>query len=759
MNRETLLKHLYSVADRVKWPLSPWQTVGAGGAANLLALVLWLNCGVRGCPDVGRLTAYQPDGAPVLLDRNKKQFGNLAPFERRIVSIDSLPDYVANAFVAVEDRRFYKHHGVDWRRSVGAAVVNVKSGGIAQGSSTISMQLARNVFPKELPGQERTFRRKMLEIRVAKAIEHKYTKPEILELYLNHIYFGGGAYGIETAARHYFAKNAKHLKLSEASALAALPKAPAIYDPRRHPERNQQRRSIVLGLMESQGLITTRDAELARNAKLRIPQDAPNDRSDVQLGSYFIDVVRTMLDDKFGEDLYSSRLRILTTLDITAQRAAEEELDRQLRSLSGRVRKGDGPLQGAVVVMEAATGDVFALVGGRNHKQSRYNRAILSQRQVGSAFKPFVYAAAIAKGIPASAIIPDEPLHMEISSGNVWSPQNYDGTFEGAVSVRDALVRSRNIPTINLAREVGFDKVEELAHTAGVRSDIPNQPSMALGAASLTPIELATTYTTFATLGTRAQPRFVLRVEDQDGKVLWEPKTEIHDNAMDPKVAYIVTDMLRDVVNRGTGTGVRAAGFYGAAAGKTGTTNDATDAWFVGYTPELVGDIWIGYDKPSPLGSAATGGQIAAPIWGRMMRRVYAKREPPPVWQVPAGVVQRMIDPGTGLVLEEGCTPEYGEARAEVFLVDHIPESDCPSQSWLGNMLNSVGETLEDLFTRGQRPDTLDPAAGPPGPPPTPPPGAERRKEEMERFLDKRRQQLEKQRQKGNGKGKGRGGK
>ncbi len=754
MNREKLMELLYKASDRVRWPLGPWQTVGLGVGTLVFAFLLWFNCGVRGCPDVARLSAYQPDGAPVLLDRSKKQFGNLAPFERRIVSIDSLPDYVPNAFVAVEDRRFYKHNGVDWRRSVGAAIVNVKAGGISQGSSTISMQLARNVFPKELPGQERTFRRKLLEVRVAKAIEHKYTKPEILELYLNHIYFGGGAYGIETASRHYFAKNAKDLKLSEASALAALPKAPAHYDPRRHPERNQQRRSTVLALMQEQGIITPREAELARDAKLRVPQEPPSSRADAQLGAYFIDVVRNMLDDKFGDELYSSRLRILTTLDITAQRAAEEELDKQLRSVSTRVRAGDGALQGAVVVMEAKTGDVLALVGGRDHKKSRYNRAILAQRQIGSAFKPFVYATAIAEGVPASEIISDEPLYMKISEGNVWSPKNYDGTFEGAVSVRDALVRSRNIPTVNLAKQVGYPDVEETARRAGVKSDIPDQPSMALGVASLTPIELASAYTSFATLGTQSKPRFLLRVEDETGRVLWEPPMQTQQNSMDPKVAFIVTDMLRDVINRGTGTGVRAAGFFGAAAGKTGTTNDATDAWFVGYTPDLVADIWIGYDSPSPLGSAGTGGGIAAPVWGRIMRRIYAKREAPPVWQAPSGVVQRTIDPGTGLVLEEGCSPEYGEPRQEVFLVDHIPESACPSQSWFDGFFDNVGETIGDLFQRGGRPDTLDSVAVPP---PEPEDKARRRAEEMEKFLEKRRQPLEKKKGKGNDRGRGNG--
>jgi penicillin-binding protein 1A len=618
------------------------------------------------------------------------------------------------------------------------------------------MQLARNVFPKVLPGQERTMRRKLLEIRVAKAIEHRYTKSEILELYLNHIYFGGGAYGIETAARHYFGKHAKNLLLSESAALAALPKAPASYDPRRHPDRNEDRRKIVLSLMQSQGFITGREADLAARAKLKVPREAPRDRSGTQLGAYYIDVIRSMLDERFGDDLYSSRLRIRTSLDITAETAAEEELDRQLRNMRGSVRKGNGGLQGAVVMMDAKNGDVLALVGGRDHKESRYNRAILAQRQVGSAFKPFVYATAIQNGIPASQIISDEPLRIEISRGNVWEPKNYDGDYAGDITMREALVHSRNIPTVVLASQVGYSKIEDLAHKAGIRSDIPDQPSMALGVASITPIELATTYTSFATLGTRAQPRFIISVEDRNGKTLWEPKVETHADAMDPKTAYIVTDMLRDVVNRGTGYGVREAGFQGVAAGKTGTTNDATDAWFIGYTPEVVADVWIGYDTPSPLGSAATGGLIAAPVWGRIMRRYYARRELPREWAVPDGVVSREIDPSTGTVLEDGCSPEYGEPRREVFLADHVPEAGCPSQNWFDNLIDNFGDRLRGILGRPVtpvRPDTIDQNGG----------GgqendarkarreaqrledaAQRRQDEMEKFLKERSKQIEK---------------
>jgi penicillin-binding protein 1A len=284
---------------------------------------------------------------------------------------------------------------------------------------------------------------------------------------------------------------------------------------------------------------------------------------------------------------------------------------------------------------------------------------------------------------------------------------------------------------------------------------------MALGVASITPIELATTYTTFATLGTRAMPRFIIRVEDQAGRILWEPKVETHPGVMDPRVAYITTDIMRDVVDHGTGYPVRETGYNGVAAGKTGTTNDATDAWFIGFTPEVVADVWIGYDTPSPLGSAGTGGVMAAPVWGRVMRRYYAKRPPAPEWTMPEGVVSRNVDPSTGLVLEQDCTPEYGEPRREVFLADHIPDADCPSQSWLGNFVDQIGGKLRDILgvpVSPARPDTIE------GDPRDQQRDerrqadeARRRQDEMQKFMQKRAEQLEKQRKKDARKGGGGG--
>jgi 1A family penicillin-binding protein len=724
-------------------PLEPRHILGALAVSFGIALLLYSNCGAGGCPDIRQLTAYQPGGAPVLLDRDGEKFADLAPYERVVVSLDSLPPHVANAFIAVEDRRFWKHGGVDWRRVIGAAVANVRARGVTQGSSTIPMQLARNIFPRELPGTERTLKRKLQEARVAQQIEGRFEKAEILEMYLNHIYFGGGAYGVEAASRLYFGKSATRLTLEESATLAALPKAPSHYDPRRRPERSRARRDLVLTLMEEQRFIDAESAEEARGKKLAVKAGNGRDRSGVPLGPYFIDIVRDMLEDRFGEELYRSRLRIHTTLDPVAQRAAEKEVEGQLATLSGRVRRGEGELQGSAVILEAATGEVLALVGGRDPTVSRYNRATNARRQVGSAFKPFVFATALQEGVPTSQLVLDAPLRMQLSRNDVWEPSNYDGLYEGEVSLRHALVRSRNVPTVRLASAVGIDDVARTARAAGVSEHMDETPALALGTVSMSPLQLATAYTAFATLGHTVEPRFVRRVEDEDGRVLWQPEASKRTRALDPAVAYIVTDILRDAVDYGTGTGVRAAGFRGPVAGKTGTTNNATDAWFVGYTPELVGAVWIGYDRPSPLGSAATGGGFAAPVWGRIMRQIYSGRPTPAEWRAPAGIVQYRIDPTSGLVLQDGCEPSYSAARTEIFVAGAVPASTCPYRDFWSDFWNRVGGAFGR--GRGNQPDR-------PQPPGRdirieserrrPPQAARDREQEIEEFLRQRSEEL-----------------
>ena len=679
---------------RSKWP-PPWKKVAIAVAASLVVVWgAWETCGLKGCPNVAVLAAYQPGNAPVVLDREGNEITRLSPVRRELVSLEDLPEHVADAFVAVEDRRFYDHGGVDIRRVFGSLLANVRAGGVAQGGSTITMQLARNVFPDRLPASQRTLERKVLEVRVAREIEDHFSKDEILELYLNHIYFGGPVYGIETAAREYFGHGAEGLDLEEAAALAAMPKAPNRYDPRSNPEVARERRDLVLSLMEEQGRISGDEAERARGRSIRTSWGAPTPELQPPPAPYFVRAVRRLLEDHLGDALYAQPLRIRTTLDLDAQAAAERAMTRQLRSIErgayGRFRAGtrygdaggvDSTgtryLQGAVVVLAADSGDVLALVGGRDYDDSRFDRAMGARRQVGSAFKPFVYAAALENGYAPSQHLVDEPLEMELPGGEIWKPQNFGGGYRGEVTLREAAVESNNVATVRLAMAVGLDEVVEEARQAGIDGRLPMLPSLALGTAGLTLLELVSSYTALATLGTAVAPRLVRSVEDTTGAVVWESDVE-RNESLDQGVAYLTTDLLRDAVDSGTGSAVRRVGYRGAAAGKTGTTDQGHDAWFVGYTPDVVTGVWIGFDHPAPITDRATGGRLAAPVWGRIMAELGSKAGSGSEWERPESVVERSVDPASGLVLAEGCTPVDGEGRVELFLEDHVPAETCP---------------------------------------------------------------------------------
>jgi membrane peptidoglycan carboxypeptidase len=551
-----------------------------------------------------------------------------------------------------------------------------------------------------------------MEIRVALEIEEKYGKDEILELYLNHIYFGNGARGVEAAARHYFGVPARRLTLPQAALLAALPKGPSHYDPRRHARAARERRDLVLALMEEQGRIKSPESTAARQQPLRVVRRRAVPGQAAPFAAWYVEEVRRDLEDRLGEGLYEDSLRIHTSLDLTAQRAAEEELVRQLRSIeSGSLGRFSGPryiadkvpgeegtsyLQGAVVMLDSRTGDVLAWVGGRDFRHSRFDRVKSGRRQAGSAFKPFVYATALASGRTLSQHLVDEPLRVALDRRRWWEPKNFDGAFDGRVTLREALVRSKNVPTIRLAESVGYHAVVETAEKMGIDGPIATRPSMPLGTVSVSPLELATAYTVFSTLGNEAQPRFVRKIEEPDGEVPWEAEAAESEQVLEPGIAFLITDALREALERGTGTAVRQSGFRGPAAGKTGTTNDGTDAWFVGYTPEVVAAVWIGFDRPRPIMSVATGGRVAAPVWARLMTRYYAGRGMPSKWNPPTDVFQATVDPGTGLILAEGCQPQSGPAYREYFLRGMSPPSVCPSRGLPVEMMAGLELPLPD---------------------------------------------------------------
>lgn len=716
-----------------RWRLSPRAERILGivlSSLLLIVAVLWSRCGIRGCPDVDELRGYMPDEASVILDREGEEVGKLFQVNRTIIPLDSLPEHVPQAFVAAEDRRFWDHGGVDWQRVPGAAFANVQSGGIAQGFSTITMQLARNLFPDKLPAAQQTLWRKLGEMRVARDIEKEYSKEEILEMYVNQVYFGGGAWGIEAASQEYFGKSATELDVGEAALLAAILPAPSRLNPRNDEEAARARQELVLRQMAEEGMISEDEAEAEIEEDLDLARGS--DRVDA-LAPYFIESVRQELEQVFGRELYTEGFRIFTTLDIDVQRAAEQELERQLRAVEngayGAFRhasygaaqadtSGEAPpyLQGAVIVMDAREGGILALVGGRDFTDSKYNRALQAQRQPGSAFKPFVYATAIERGYPPTMILEDRPIRMTLSGGRVWSPGNYGDSYAGQLTMRDALVQSKNVATVMLAQQVGVGSVLRTAHAMGIESDLPNVPAVVLGAGEVTLLEMVGAYAPFATLGDRPTPHFVERIEDRDGNVVWTRETRVQ-RVLDPAVAFIVTDMLRDVVDRGTATAVRSAGYRGIAAGKTGTTNDNSDVWFMGFTPDAVAGVWIGFDEPTPIVRGATGGSIAAPVWARVMGNL---RGSTAEWTPPPGVERRQVD-SYGNIVASNC-PVIGQVREEWFMEGSAPLGRCqlPSAAMWDTMygypydtLGAAGEDpswLQRLRQRLFGRDTLNPA-------------------------------------------------
>ncbi|HYB99431.1 MAG TPA: PBP1A family penicillin-binding protein [Candidatus Limnocylindrales bacterium] len=641
-----------------------------------------------------RLASYQPGGAPVLLDRSGEPFADFAPPERTMVALADLPRHVAEAFLAIEDQRFFDHGGLDWRRVGGAALANVREGGIDQGFSTITMQLARSVFPERLPVERRTLRRKLLEIRVASDIERKYSKHEILELYLNHIYLGNAVHGVGNAARHYFGIEASELTLPQAATLAALARAPGYYDPRRRPDEARRRRNLVLTLMERQQRISPVEAEAARRHALHVTRRGRERSTEAGLAPYAVEQIRHTLEAELGDQLYARPLRIFTTIDSRMQRAAEEELRNQLRSIEkGSYGKFEGPhykasqrmadgqtpyLQGAIVVMNAHDGDILAWVGGRDFAQSRFDRAALARRQAGSAFKPFVYAAALERGYALSQPLEDAPLSMDMPDGSIWQPHNISKTSEGFLPLRDALVHSNNLATVRLAQTVGLEDVAMLARRAGI--DVEAElPSIALGAVNVSPLDLTVAYTTFAAAGKRVRPRMIDRVETADGEIIWYSQVKRRD-VIGEETAFLVNHVLSEAVQRGTGREALPKSVDIPVAGKTGTTNDVTDAWFIGYTPELVGGIWVGFDQPRPIVSDATAARLAAPVWARFAERVYAGRRSPGAWERPHNVREYQVDVSTGLVLRKGCDVKARQTRRELFLSGREPASFCPGR-------------------------------------------------------------------------------
>ena len=654
-----------------------------------------LVCRGSACPDPRQLDVFTPHQTSKLYAADGRFVTELGLERRTLVPLAEIPKTVQDAFVVTEDKRFYEHHGIDWIRVFGAAAHNIGAGGYAQGFSTLTMQLARNIFTTKI-SREKTLTRKIKEAKVAREIERLYPKNKILELYLNQIYLGNGAYGVETAAQRYFGKSVRDLNLAEAATLAGLPKAPERYNPRRFPDRAIQRRNTVIELMHHAGVIGDEDARLARAYPMRLARKEESG----ELAPYFVEWVRRQLEDRFGQKLYTDGLKVYTTLDVDLQSAAERNLEKQLRAIeagkygsfkhvtyeqyvaraaSGQSDSANSPyLQGAFVVVDPRTGAVRALVGGRDFDDSKFDRATQALRQPGSTFKPVVYAAAIHSGLPTSYLLADSPLTVPQPNGTEWTPQNYDLKFEGIMPLRRALYRSRNLATIRLGMQLGEPAVISMARQLGLSTPIPPYPSIHIGSADVYPIEMVGAYTAFATLGVRATPFGITRVEDAQGRVLFEANPQRY-QVLSPEEAWLMVDMMKDVVRRGTAASVWASGFHIPAGGKTGTTNDYSDVWFIGYTPDLVAGVWMGFDRPQKIMSDAQGGRLAAPAWLGFMNEVYSRRSAPPDWPRPEDIITRDIDWTTGLLRNPFC-PDSA-VTTEYYIPGTEPTRECDVHS------------------------------------------------------------------------------
>jgi len=691
-------------------------------------------------PQVNALEAYRPSSITEIYDDRGRVIGSFALQRRVVASYDDFPPVLRDALVSIEDKDFYRHSGINFWRIVGAAYRDIESGGKVQGASTLTMQLARNLFLSP----DRSFHRKVQEAMLAIQIERHFTKSQIFTLYANQIFLGHGVYGFEAASEFYFSKPAKNLTLDEAALLAGLPKGPTVYSPINHPDRAQKRRNLVINALLEDGKITAAQAADARSASLTLHlAHDPN-----SLAPYFVEEIRRYLEGKYGTDqVHEGGLKVYTSIDVDLQKAANQSVldgvaayERRhgwkghlenvtadgwsvekyshpdwddepeaggyihavvtsagtgiatlkfgrytaalgqsdaawtQHKLADILKAGDicyvkilslgtngaakvsleqdSGAQGALLAIDNATGGIKALVGGRDFNDSKFDRATQALRQVGSSFKPYVYTTVIDQGASPDDTILDEPLTFETPSGP-YSPHNYDEKFEGLITLRRALAQSRNIPALRLANKVGIKTVIDYAGRFGITSKLPPYLPVALGSAEITLLEQTSAYSVFPNDGVRVTPRYITRVTDYEGRVLEEDFPDVKD-VISERTARIMTSMLREVVLHGTA--VAAAKLPFPVAGKTGTTNDFTDAWFVGFSPTVTCGVWVGYDEKKSLGAKETGAHAALPIWINFMTTAMAGKDagefqPPPV--APHAVAQKVDTPDTAPAAEE----------------------------------------------------------------------------------------------------------
>jgi penicillin-binding protein 1B len=627
-------------------------------------------------PVITRLIDLQTKRPIDRLALERPVIASMEPGEKRMrVPLASIPQRVIQAVLAIEDRRFYDHPGVDPIRAIGALLTNLRGDRpYLVGGSTLTQQIVKNTFLTP----EKSLRRKLQEQFMAVVLESRFTKNQILELYLNDVVLGQRGpfeiHGVAEASRIIFGKHVGNLTLAEAATLAGIIQAPSTLSPFRHPARARDRRNVVLKAMVDAEFITAAEAEKAAAEPLQVQT-----RALENVAPYFVDYIGRQLEAKLGEKLRpETAIDVYTTLDLHLQRIAQESLIEGLgridKQLAGRRRPPAQPAQGAIVAVDPRTGEILALVGGREYSQTQYNRAMAARRQPGSIFKPFVYLAAFeasADGLidltPASIVL-DEPTTFPTSEGD-YTPSNYQDEYDGPVTLRRALAMSRNVATIKVAETAGFDRVADLWKRIGVGTAAKPYPSIALGVFEASPLEIATAYTLFMN-GGAVRPLRAIDAVGENGRIR-ELAAEPARRVARPETVYLVTSLMRSVINEGTAASTRGS-FVLDAAGKTGTTNDLRDAWFVGFTPELLTVVWIGFDDNKPIG--LSGSQAALPVWTNFMKRALAGRPNLP-FSVPPGVVMVAIDRDTGQRAAPGCPPE--RVMQEAFLENHAPETVC----------------------------------------------------------------------------------
>jgi len=695
-------------------PTNPWKKRILLGFLSIaaIALLAYSIFIYNGLPPLDRLENVNPAQVTRLFSSDGKVMHELYRDNRIWIAYDKIPEHVINATLATEDREFFDHWGINVKRVPRAAFVNLRNMRLSQGSSTITMQVARNLYLEEI-GFERSIHRKIREAITAIQIERTYSKREILEMYLNVTYFGRGSYGLQSAARRYFDKEAIDLTIEEGALLVGLLKGPNYYRPVKYPDRAKLRRDVVM-----HNMFVTEHLSRQTYDSLKVLEMQTRDwKLGVGTAPYFTEHVRqelNALQDSLNIDVYEDGLNVFTTLHSGYQEAMDSSVARQMPSIQAKVRKylksefkkkeketgeaiSDSAfmeksiLQIAFIAMDHRTGEVKAMIGGRDFKKTKFNRALQARRQPGSTFKPFLYTAAIDNGYTPIDKLLNQPVVINNGDGSRWTPENYDRTFGGLTSLRTGVKKSLNIIAARLILDIGPQQVVNYARRMGISTALEPYPSLAMGSTGTIPIEMVNAFGVLANNGVRVDPIFIRRIEDRYGNVIYErfPKRQ---EVISRASAYIMTDMLSDVIDHGTGIRIRSLyNFRAPAAGKTGTTNDYADAWFIGYTPNVTAGVWVGLDSPElKMGPEGVGSRAALPFWGDFMKTLYdAEKIPADNFKQPPDVSRLEVCRESGMRAVSSCPDVYSEIFNNKFRVSgscdiHIAGNQRKSRNLFG---------------------------------------------------------------------------